>query len=58
MYQDGGCLSANQVLRLLVYGSAMPMFVKSKSTVSKAIQKLQSNPKRFIQSLASRPWAL
>src|SRR6266704_129706 len=29
---------------VVVYGSAMPMFVKGKSTVSKAIQKLESNP--------------
>src|SRR5258706_1570950 len=29
---------------VVVYGGAMPMFVKGKSTVSKAIQKLESNP--------------
>ncbi len=29
---------------VVVYGGAMPMFVKGKSTVSKAIQKLETNP--------------
>lgn len=29
---------------VVVYGSAMPMYVKGKSTVAKAIQKLESNP--------------
>lgn len=29
---------------VVVYGSAMPMFVKGKSTVAKAIQKLEVNP--------------
>ena|SRR5437879_2382835 len=29
---------------VVVYGGAMTMFVKGKSTVSKAIQKLESNP--------------
>jgi len=29
---------------VVVYGSAMPMFVKGKSTVTKSIQKLASNP--------------
>ena len=29
---------------VVVYGSAMPMFVKGKSTVSKAIQKMESSP--------------
>ena len=29
---------------VVVYGSAMPMFVKGKSTVSKSIQKLANNP--------------
>ena len=29
---------------VVVYGGAMSMFVKGKSTVSKAIQKLESNP--------------
>ena len=29
---------------VVVYGGAMPMFVKGKSTVSKAIQKLEINP--------------
>src|SRR5260221_4920138 len=32
------------VFEVVVYGSAMPMFVKGKSTVSKSIQKLASNP--------------
>ena len=32
------------VFEVVVYGSAMPMFVKGKSTVSNAIQKLESNP--------------
>ena len=30
---------------VVVYGSAMPMFVKGKSTVATAIQKLEANPK-------------
>lgn len=29
---------------VVVYGNAMPMFVKGKSTVAKAIQKLETNP--------------
>lgn len=29
---------------VVVYGSAMPMYVKGKSTVGKAIQKLEGNP--------------
>ena len=29
---------------VVVYGSAMPMVVKGKSTISKAIQKLEANP--------------
>src|SRR5579859_6617179 len=29
---------------VVVYGSAMPMYIKGKSTVGKAIQKLESNP--------------
>lgn len=32
------------VFEVVVYGSAMPMFVKGRSSVSKAIQKLESNP--------------
>jgi intracellular sulfur oxidation DsrE/DsrF family protein len=29
---------------VVVYGNAMPMYVKGKSTVTKAIQKLEANP--------------